>query len=431
MNITIAKTASTIVREPFLKPFGFKGGYVTEAWQTVCGLQSASGRQAVGLGTQGVLWSDSSVFAGYSESAGNAIMHLMSEYALHLARNASFETPWDLLDQLLPKVFRYGKTISGHKQLRLTFALNALVAVDNAAWMLYAQEHNTESFEALLPPEYQSVLSHRHSQLAVIPLMSYGVSLDEIKRAVNDGYFFLKVKIGSDPDHDGNPEKMLKWDMERLTAIHQLVKDIEIPHTADGHIPYYLDANGRYDTKERLQRLLDYARKIGMVDRILILEEPFDEHLDIEVGDLGVRIAADESAHSVQDAKTRIDMGYGAIALKPIAKTMSMSLRIAKLAADKKIPCFCADLTVIPILVDWNKAVAARLPGLPGMKIGLMETNGHQNYTNWETMRRYHPCYGAKWMETKQGLFHLDDEFFRISGGIFRMPEHYRKLLAL
>src|SRR5450759_1355241 len=122
MNITITKTASTVVREPFLKPFGFKGGYVTEAWQTVCGLQSASGRQAVGLGTQGVLWSDSSVFAGYSESAGNAIMHLMSEYALHLARNASFETPWDLLDQLLPKVFRYGKTISGHKQLRLTFA---------------------------------------------------------------------------------------------------------------------------------------------------------------------------------------------------------------------------------------------------------------------------------------------------------------------
>ncbi|MBU4200845.1 MAG: hypothetical protein KKG09_09570 [Verrucomicrobia bacterium] len=40
-----------------------------------------------------------------------------------------------------------------------------------------------------------------------------------------------------------------------------------------------------------------------------------------------VRIAADESAHSVQDAKTRIDMGYNAIALKPIAKTMSMSLR--------------------------------------------------------------------------------------------------------
>ena len=31
------------------------------------------------------------------------------------------------------------------------------------------------------------------------------------------------------------------------------------------------------------------------------------------MGDLGVRIAADESAHSAEDAKKRIEMGYTAI----------------------------------------------------------------------------------------------------------------------
>ena len=34
--------------------------------------------------------------------------------------------------------------------------------------------------------------------------MSYNVPIDKIIEAVNDGYFFLKIKIGSDPDKDGN-----------------------------------------------------------------------------------------------------------------------------------------------------------------------------------------------------------------------------------
>ena len=113
------------------------------------------------------------------------------------------------------------------------------------------------------------------------------------------------------------------------------------------------------------------------------------------MGDLGVRVAADESAHTDADAARRIELGYGAIALKPIAKTLSMTLRIARLAHEKGVPCFCADLTVNPILVDWNKVFAARLAPLPGLSLGLVETNGHQNYRNWEAMRRHHPCFGA------------------------------------
>jgi L-alanine-DL-glutamate epimerase-like enolase superfamily enzyme len=162
----------------------------------------------------------------------------------------------------------------------------------------------------------------------------------------------------------------------------------------------------------------------------MIVEEPFPEDYEEDVSDLGVRIAADESAHSDKDALKRIQMGYGAIALKPIAKTLSMSLKIAKAAYEANIPCFCADLTVNPILVDWNKNVAARLSPLPGMNIGVLETNGHQNYKRWEEMAGFHPCAGAEWTKTIKGLFHLTNDFYTRSGGILEVSEHYKNLLT-
>ena len=179
-----------------------------------------------------------------------------------------------------------------------------------------------------------------------------------------------------------------------------------------------MDANGRYDSKERLMNFLNHAEKIGALDRIILLEEPFPEEMKIDVSDIPVRLAADESAHSDKDAIERIELGYGAIALKPIAKTMSMSLKIAKVAAERDVPCFCADLTVNPVLVDWNKNVAARLPSLPGMKIGVLESNGHQNYKNWEEMKLSHPFHGASWIEPQYGVFTIDESFYKYSGGI-------------
>ena len=77
----------------------------------------------------------------------------------------------------------------------------------------------------------------------------------------------------------------------------------------------------------------------------MLLEEPFPEDYKIDVRDIPVRLAADESAHSDRDVLERIELGYGAIALKPIAKTMSMSFKISKAAYEKVIPFFCADLT--------------------------------------------------------------------------------------
>ncbi len=108
-----------------------------------------------------------------------------------------------------------------------------------------------------------------------------------------------------------------------------------------------------------------------------------------------------------------------------------MSLKIARTAFESNILCFCADLTVNPILVDWNKNVAARLPAFPGLKTGLLETNGHQNYLNWDRMRSYHPMEEKQWTRAEKGLFSLGDDFYKLSGGIFADSLHYENLLGL
>ncbi len=429
MRLRITAVDSNFEREPLVRPFGFKGGYMREIWQTVAGLESAAGHRTTGLCTQSVLWSDARVFAAASEAAGNSLMFAMTEFALRRALEVEFETPIDLLEALLPATHEYGCRITGRQDLRLTFALNALVGLDFAAWLLYARENGISCFDDLLPAPYRPALSHRHAKLASIPLMAYGIPLEEIENAVKEGYFFLKIKIGADPDKDGDPEKMLAWDMARVEAIHRAIGHVRVPHTRDGKVPYYFDANGRYDSKERLARFLDHTHRIGAFDQIAIIEEPFPEDYKVPVDDLGVRIAADESAHSDRDAAERIELGYGAIALKPIAKTLSMTLKIAKTAHDAGVPMFCADLTVGPILVDWNKNVAARLAPLPGMTVGVLETNGHQNYARWPEMCSHHPCAGADWTRTRQGLFELNEDFYVRSGGVFEESPHYAGML--
>ena len=426
--ITIQNISANFEREPLIRPFGFKGGYMREIWQTVAGLKSANGIRAIGLNSQSILWSDADVFAAHTESAGNSLMFAMTEFALQRAKGKSFETPLDLLDQLLPEVWEYGKRITGKPDLRLTFALNALVGVDAAAWILYARENGFKSFDEMIPERFRPVLSYRHHQVAAIPLMAYAIPMEEIVRHVNEGYFFMKVKIGSDPDHDGDREKMLQWDMQRISAIHEAIGNRTTPYTENGKIPYYFDANGRYDSKERLQRFLDHCKKIGAFDQIAVVEEPFPENYKAYVGDLGVRVAADESAHCDDDVKERIELGYGAIALKPIAKTLSMTLKIAEVAHKAHVPMFCADLTVGPIQVDWNKSFAARIAPLPGIKVGVVETNGHQNYKRWETLCGYHPRAHAPWTKVTNGCFTLGDDFFNESAGILEDSKHYLNL---
>ncbi len=424
--ITIARTGANFEREPLVRPFGFKGGYQSEIWQSAVRIESAAGRAGLGLGTQGVLWSDAHVFAGHSESGGNALMYAVTEHAAQLLKGRSFTDPVALLEEIRHEVYAYAKKITEHPGLRETFALNALVGVDFAAWQLYAAERGITTFDDLIPAACRPALAARHARVASIPLMAYAVPIAELQAAVEAGYFFMKIKIGQ----PGTQAEMLEKDKARLSAIHAAIGQTRTPYTASGKLPYYLDANGRYESKDALQRLLDHARAIGAFVQIALVEEPFPEELEVDIRDIPARVAADESAHTDADALKRIQMGYTAIALKPIAKTFSMSLKIARLAHERGVPCFCADLTVNPLLVEWNKAVAARLAPFPGLGLGLVETNGHQNYRHWERMRSYHPAPDAPWARTQRGVFELDADYYARSGGIFDPVPHYEAMFA-
>jgi L-alanine-DL-glutamate epimerase-like enolase superfamily enzyme len=419
--IKISKVDSNFEREPLITPYRFKGSGVSELWQTVAYIESDTGIKAIGLGTQGILWSDAKVFFDHSENGGNALMYAMSERALQMLKGTSFNNPIEVLDRLLPEILAFGRQVSGNMNLRKTFVLNALVCVDNALWQLYAQHNKFKNFDDMIPQVYSSGLSHRHKKVASIPSFSVGTPFSKIKSAADQGYFIMKLKIGS----SGDQKEMVKKDIEFLTEVHKTIGAYETPYTKNGKIPYYFDANGRYKSKETLMRFLDHADKIKAIDQIAVLEEPFDESNEEFVGDMGVRLAADESAHTVEDVARRIEQGYGAIAVKAIAKTLSMTLKMTQLAFEKKIPCFCADLTVNPILVDWNKSIAARLPLFPKMEIGLQEANGHQYYKNWDKMMAHHPRANAKWTHTKNGVYQTDQEFYDQSAGILMPSKHY------
>ena len=358
----IVRTCLEFDREPLRAPFGFKGGSLSELWQSIAVLESDTGEQGLGLGVQSVLWSDPNVFSAYSEAAGNSLMFACTAYALRMAREIPFETPLDLLDALLPLTLDYGKTLTGITNLRETFALNALVSIDYAAWRLYAYTHNITQFDEMLPERIRSTLSARHSRVQSVPAVGYGMPIEAVTQLVNDGYTLLKIKLGSDPDKDGDQAKMLLWDIERMQTIHAQVGNLR-----DGTVRYYLDANGRYETKDRVLRLTDALEKMGALAQTLLLEEPLPEENQSDVRDIPVCVVADESVHTDGDALLRTQLGYGAIALKPIAKTLSMTLRIADMAEIYDTPCFCADLTVNPVMVEWNKLIACRLPALPGL----------------------------------------------------------------
>ena len=426
--ITIAKTSCGFEREPMVRPFGFKGGYLTEEWIVSAYVASVSGKHGIGLGTQSCLWSDAKVFAANSEAGGNAIMFSMTQYALKLIVGQTFTSPVELNDWLWPQVWEYGKKVSANPDLRATYALNALVAVDNAVWVLFAKENGLESFDDMIPDAYRPALSCHHAKCASIPLFSYKVPVAEIKEAVDSGYFFMKIKIGQ----PGMQEEMLAKDMARVSEIHAVLKDCRTPYTKSGKLPYYFDANGRYEKKETFLKFIDHLKKIGAYEQVAIVEEPFDEYADIDVNDIPLRLAADESAHTVKDALERIKMGYRAMALKPIAKTMSMSMKIAEAAYERDIPCFCADLTVCPAMVEWNKAVASRLPAFPGIgDLGLVETNGHMNFRNWETMRQDLAYPDAHWTRTEKGVFECDADYYAKSGGILEPMPRYEKMYEM
>ena len=424
----VVKTSCTYVPERLKAPFGFKGGFLSELWQVVCKIETEK-EIGVGVGIQSVLWSDAGVFTTNPEEVGNTYMYKVTMYALKLLEGKEGNTPIELIDGIYEETLRYARGLTNVKEnLRETFVRNALVAVDNALWQAYAKEQGEKDIMRLIPAKYLPALTEKHKKLCNIPLVSYGVKEGDIKKLLDDGTILMKIKIGFDDNGKMTKEEMLQWDKNRLQQIHGIAKSYKTEYTHSGKILYYLDANGKYDGLSRLQALLDFAKEIGALDSIVLLEEPFEEENKINVSSLPVRVAADESVHSVKDVEERIALGYKAITLKPIAKTLSETLKILKKAHEKDVVCFCADLTINPLLVEWNKNVASRIQTLPEMKVGILESNGEQNYVRWEELYDAHPSGNRSYARCKRGLYELDEAFFEESGGIFLPSPYYDAL---
>ena len=422
MSFRIINASCTYEKEPLKTAFDFKGSALTCLWQSVVKLETEE-NSAIGLGVQSVLWSDSALYSKKGEEEGNRLMFSLTCYAVELLKNMEIETPDEVISALIPELYTYAVKLTSSPSLRLTFVLNSLVPVDFALWQLWCKENGKSSFDDICT--FDGV---RQDKLLNIPLITYNTPLDSVKELAEGGASLLKIKIGSNPLGNDDKEAMLEWDKNRITDIHNTVSDTLTAHTESKHILYYLDANGRYDTKDRLLRLIDHADKCGFLDRIILLEEPFDEQNKLDVSDIPVCVAADESAHSVEDVEERISLGYKALALKPIAKTLSMTALMAKRAREHNMFCFCADLTVNPMMVSWNQCVASRLAPLSGMKIGVVESNGAQNYSNWDKLQRYHPLFGEAFTKCEKGIYILDNSFYTKSGGIFESSAHYKKL---
>src|SRR5258706_14283961 len=116
-TIAIKSVNSNFEREPLVRPYGFKGGSISEIWQTASQMQSESGNKRIGLCSQSVLYSDPGVFASHSEAAGNALMFALSDKALHMIKQTNFATPIDLLAKIVPWVMAEGTRITGREYL--------------------------------------------------------------------------------------------------------------------------------------------------------------------------------------------------------------------------------------------------------------------------------------------------------------------------
>ena len=397
-------------REELRTKFGFKGRALTYLMQTAAAIYDG-GEIGVGEGVQSVLWSDGRVFERYGEDEGNRLMLSVTKFAADLLCGKEYADPCEVIEGIFKESLEYANKICDMK-VSETFVLNALVPIDIAVWSLYAKKKGFADFDGILTSEV------KQKRLANIPLITYSTPLDEVVRMAREGTPIFKIKIGSDPLGDGDPAKMLEWDKARALEIHEALSDIETDLTDSGRIVYYFDANGRYDTRERLTALVDFFEENGILERTVLLEEPFSPDSEASVSDIPICIAADESAHSVKDVKRRIELGYGAITLKPIAKTLTVTLEMLKCAEEMGAQCFCADLTVNPVMLEWNKSVAARLKPLIGMKIGVVESNGAQNYSGWDRMLTYLEN------ESSDGAILTPKE----GDGIFKAHGHYLEI---
>ena len=259
MKFTIQDTAVAYEPELFRKSFGFKGNKITGVWQTVVGL-FVDNTIGVGLGIQSVLWSDSRVFSEFGEYESNRLMFSVTEFAVDAIKGKEFSTPDEIIKTVFSLCHEYANRVVGFPVTE-TFVLNALVPLDMAAWQLFARLGEKKDFDFIFKGNRKEQL------LANVPLVNYSTTLDEVHNMAKNDVCLFKIKLGCDPDGDGDVNKMLAWDKERVSEIHSVLKNFSTPFTENQHIAYYFDANGRYETKEQLKSLLVHFEKKGIAEK--------------------------------------------------------------------------------------------------------------------------------------------------------------------
>jgi L-alanine-DL-glutamate epimerase-like enolase superfamily enzyme len=411
-------------REPFARPFAFKGSAFHEKWTPVVRLVDDAGRDAIGIGGLAVLWSDRRVFEPHTETGGNALQLAALEEALRLVRDGEFADPAAMHDAVVDAAHDYARRITGIGDLRLTFTLVALSALDYAAWLLHARERGVADFDALIPEPFRPDLSDRQRIVSLAPAVGYTLPITKLRELLDGGVHVLKIKVGQ----PGDEAEMLAKDCEWLDRIHALAERCETEMTESGRVAYTLDANGRYATKDAMARLLDHAERAGYRDRILLVEEPFDRPNELDVHGLPARFAGDESVESVADVRTRVEQGYSVFAIKTAGKTVTRSFRMVAAARSAGADCFAADNACVPAMVEWNRAFAARLPAFPGLRGGLLESNGPETYAHWDRLLAELPGRGVSWRRPERGAFVLGDDYWATSGGVSETPESYAGL---
>ena len=93
----IVHTDLEIQREPFARPFGFKGSAFHEKWNLVVRLRDDRGNESFGLGGLAVLWSDADVFSAHTEVGGNILQTALLEYALQEVLDRDYPSPLEIL----------------------------------------------------------------------------------------------------------------------------------------------------------------------------------------------------------------------------------------------------------------------------------------------------------------------------------------------
>ena len=222
-QIQVVRTDSDFEREKLLHPFGFKGAYLTELWQVASQMESGTGNKAMGLATQSVLYGDADLFARSSEAEGNALMYLLANKALQRVKETRFYNPVGLLEDILPQLHADAQQLTGMPEVNVNFVYNALISVDNAAWLLYAAENGYTNFDDMIPPEYRPALGHRNKQVGILYQVSYNMPVQQLKQAAEEGYFLFKIKTG----YPGSQEVMLQKDMEGRFIWHKFIHENE------------------------------------------------------------------------------------------------------------------------------------------------------------------------------------------------------------